>query len=481
MSSVATEQTTIPLCVDLDGTLVKTDLVWESLVRLLRHNPLYALIVPVWLLGGRARLKDQIARRVEVDVASLPYQQPLIDYLRDEQRSGRRLVLATASDRKLAERVAEHIAIFNEVIASDGQRNLRGKNKAAALCQRFGEHGFDYAGNSAVDFPVWEQARQAIIVTGSSTLPAEARKRATVSRIFETPQSGWLAFFRLLRPHQWVKNLILFVPLLTAHKIGEYALVLKAVGPFIAFCLCASGVYVLNDLFDLDADRHHPTKRLRPFASGELPLPFGLILVPLLLATSAILAVQLSWSLAVVLGIYVALTTSYSWRIKQIQLLDVFFLAALYTIRLIAGHEATGVAYSFWLLVFSMFIFLSLALVKRFLELDAAREQSRAGIRGRGYGPKDLELVASLGSTSGYLAVLVMALYVNSQEVRVLYHHHTLLLLMCPLLLYWISRMWLIAHRGQMHDDPIVFALKDRVSYLVGALTLAVLWLATGH
>jgi 4-hydroxybenzoate polyprenyltransferase len=293
-----------------------------------------------------------------------------------------------------------------------------------------------------------------------------------------------------LRIHQWVKNLIVFVPLLAAHKIGSVPLLLKAAGAFGAFCLCASAVYLLNDLLDLDADRHHPTKKMRPFAAGDLPIATGLVLAPLLCAAGLWLACSVSWSLGAVLALYLVLTTTYSWRIKEIALLDVFFLAALYSVRLVAGHEATRddginvapvVEYSFWLLVFSMFLFLSLALVKRFHELDAARRHSRTDVKGRGYVAHDLELVASLGSSSGYLAVLVMALYVNSQQVRVLYLHPTVLLLVCPLLLYWISRIWMIAHRGQMHDDPIVFALKDRTSYLIGVLTLAVLWLATGR
>ena len=257
----------------------------------------------------------------------------------------------------------------------------------------------------------------------------------------------------------------------------------SAISAFV-FSLCASGVYVLNDLLDVEADRRHATKRLRPFAGGDLPLPVGLAAFPLLLGASAVVGWKLSWGFAAALGTYVVLTTSYSWRLKQVALVDVFCLTGLYTIRLIAGHEATGILYSFWLLVFSMFIFLSLALMKRFLELKEARQSNKTDIKGRGYVPGDAELVASLGSSSGYLAVLVLALYVhshfvNSPEVTVHYQHPMLLLLICPVLLYWISRVWLIAHRGQMHDDPIVFALKDRVSYLAAALALVILWLAT--
>jgi 4-hydroxybenzoate polyprenyltransferase len=247
---------------------------------------------------------------------------------------------------------------------------------------------------------------------------------------------------------------------------------------FLAFCLCASGVYVLNDLCDLDADRQHPGKRARPFAAGALPLQVGLLAVPILLAGGGFLACRLAWGFAAVLALYLAVATAYSCGLKRIALVDVFCLAGLYTIRLVAGHEATGVAYSSWLLVFSMFIFLSLALVKRFVELDAGRAREKPSIKGRGYVEGDTQLVAALGSASGFMAVLVLALYVNSVDVKALYHRPMLLLLVCPLLLYWISRVWLIAHRSQMHDDPTVFALKDPVSYAVGVLTLLVLWVA---
>jgi 4-hydroxybenzoate polyprenyltransferase/phosphoserine phosphatase len=475
----AIEQITVPLCVDLDGTLVRTDLLWESLVRLLQRNPLYALAVPFWFLRGRAVLKAQLASRAQVDVSALPYHQPFLEFLRSERRRGRRLFLVTASDRRPAEAVAAHLNLFTEVLASDGHTNLRGVQKGAKLVERFGEHGFDYAGNSSVDLPVWARARQAIVVNASPRLAAQAARNTSLGSVFVPTGHRWRAAVQALRPHQWVKNLILFVPLVTAHQLSHLPLLLRACWALIAFSACASGVYLVNDLLDLDADRRHPTKCARAFASGDLPLPLGLAAAPLLLALGLGLGCGLSWRFAAVLGVYLALTTGYSWRWKQVALLDVFCLAALYTIRLIAGHESTEIRYSFWLLVFSMFIFLSLALVKRFVELEAARQQNRTVILGRGYAAGDAQLVATLGATTGGIAVLVLALYVNSQEVMVLYHRPMLLLLVCPMMLYWISRVWMLAHRGQLHDDPIVFALKDRASYLVGAITLAVLWLAT--
>jgi 4-hydroxybenzoate polyprenyltransferase/phosphoserine phosphatase len=471
----------VPLCVDLDGTLIKTDMLWESFVRLLKRNPLYGLLVPFWFMRGRAHLKAMIASRTDVDPANLPYNQLLLEFLRAEKKQGRPILLVTASDERLARSVAEHLHLFNEVLASDGKTNLRGKSKVSKLAARFGQGGFDYAGNSSVDIPVWQKAREALVVNAGPGLASRVRQFAKVAREFASPASRFRAILRALRPHQWIKNLIVFVPLLTSHRITQLALDLKAATAFVAFSLCASAVYLLNDLLDLDADRHHAAKRLRPLASGDLPLSAGLTAVPLLLLAGAAAACTLTSGLAAALACYLALSFAYSWRLKQLPLLDVFCLAAFYTIRLIAGQEATGVVLSFWLLVFSMFVFLSLALLKRFQELDAARQQSKGDIKGRGYAANDRELVAALGTVSGFLAVLVLALYVNSPEVRELYRQQNLLLLICPLLLYWISHVWLMAHRGQMHEDPIVFALRDRASYVVGALTLAVIWLATGH
>jgi 4-hydroxybenzoate polyprenyltransferase/phosphoserine phosphatase len=467
----------VPLCVDLDGTLIKTDLIWESIVRLLKRNPAYFFAILFWWTRGRAYLKKEVGRRIRLDAVTLPYNKEVEEFIRAQRQEGRRVILATASDEQLARQVADFLGCFDEVLASDGRTNMRAHEKARQLAERFGPRGFDYAGNSSVDLPVWEQAREAIVVSDSSALASRAEQRARISRVFASGQNWLRGLVKAARPHHWVKNLILFVPLLTAHKLFNFPQLLQAILGFAAFCLCASAVYILNDLLDIEADRHHPTKRSRPFASGEIALPVGLALIPLLLMGAVAFAVFLPWHFAAVLGIYALLTTTYSLRFKEVPLLDVFCLAALYTIRLIAGHEAAVVKYSFWLLVFSMFLFLSLALLKRFTELVEARQQSKLELKGRGYAASDLELVATLGSNSGYLAVLVMALYVNSPEPA-LYSHPILLLLICPLMLYWICRVWLLAHRGQMHEDPIVFALKDPVSYIVGALTLFVVWLA---
>ena len=474
------EQKTVPLCVDLDGTVIRTDLLWESMVALLRRNPLYLFAVVAWWIRGRAFLKSQIARRTQLSMANLPCHEPFLEYLRREKKAGRYLLLVTASDRELARAFGDQFNIFDEVLASNGSENLRGATKAARLVERFGPAGFDYAGNSSVDLPVWRRARHSLVVNAPPQVEARARSIGNVSNVFPSPRPSWRTWTALLRPHQWVKNLIVFVPLLTSHKITHWGLLGDAALAFCAFCFGASAIYVLNDVMDVESDRHHSTKSRRPFASGVLPLQTGLALFPVLVSAALLLAWFLPLGFMATLVTYLVTATLYSSHFKQIALLDVFVLAGLYTLRLAAGHEATGVPYSVWLLAFSMFIFLSLALVKRFLELDLARQQRQVDIKGRGYESDDLALVSTLGVTSGYVSALVLALYVNSADVRELYRHPTLLLLVCPLMLYWISRAWMLAHRGQMNEDPIAFALGDRVSYVIGVLILLVLYLATG-
>src|ERR1041385_6049881 len=278
--ATTTNRNNIPLCVDLDGTVIKTDLVWESLVVLLKHNPFYLLLVPFWLMRGRAFLKRQIANRVLLDVSRIPYNQPFIDFLKGAKKSGRRLLLVTASDAELAQAVAEHVAIFDEVIASDGKLNLRGKFKRAALTNRFGAGAFDYAANSTVDLPVWEDAAEALVVEASPGLEQRVTKITRVGGTFPRQNSLLRAFIRVLRPHHWVKNLIIFVPLLTSHQITNGPLLLRAFWAFVAFCLCASAAYIINDLLDLDSDRQHRSKKSRPFASGDLPISFGFAAIP---------------------------------------------------------------------------------------------------------------------------------------------------------------------------------------------------------
>ncbi len=465
-----------PLCVDLDGTLIATDALWESLLLLVKSKPLSLLSLPLWLLKGKAHFKRQIAERVKLNPASLPYRENVLSFLKKEQETGREIVLATAADETVAQGVAAHLGIFSEVLASDGAINLSGQRKLAALKKHSGTNGFDYIGDAGVDLPLWQAAHRAYLVQPSTALHNKARRVASVVGVFTEKKNNLFSLLKALRIYQWVKNILLFVPLLMAHKVIEADLNLQALYAFVAFSLCASCVYIVNDLLDLEADRLHPHKRHRPFAAGVLPIKAGVLTAPLLLVASfTIAAVFLPLNFFIVLGLYFLLTTAYSFHLKRVLIVDVLVLAGLYTLRLFAGGIATSVPISPWLLAFSMFFFLNLAFVKRFSELHLMQESKQTKSKGRGYVVGDIDLFRSIGPASGYLSVVVLCFYINSREVVLLYKHPELLLLIGPFLLYWITRMWLWALRGKMSDDPIVFAAKDPASYVIGALVAIIM------
>lgn len=466
-----------PLVVDLDGTLVRTDLLLESLGRLLRQEPVALLALPGWLLKGRANLKREIARRVELDPALLPYRTSLLDYLRSEHDKGRTLVLATGSDERLANQVADHLKLFDRVLASDGHTNLTGEGKRSRLVEQFGARGFDYLGNERRDLAVWSSARQAIVVNSDPRLLRAVRKVASFESAFVDDRAGLREYLRALRPEHWLKNLLVFLPVFAAHLFVPGALASAGVA-FVAFCCCASSGYLLNDLLDLQADRQHPQKRLRPFAAGRLPLTYALVMAPALLALGCVLAGLLSWLSLGILLLYFTLTLAYSLALKSVALLDILVLASLYTLRIIAGSAAIAVWPSVWLLGFSMFLFTSLAFVKRYAELVVMRSIQGEQATARGYELGDAELLASKGTASGYAAVLVLALYIASGAVKARYSRHELIWLVCPLLLYWLGYLWLIAHRGKMYHDPLVFALRNHTSRILILLMLATVVLA---
>ncbi|HEY3597139.1 MAG TPA: UbiA family prenyltransferase [Paraburkholderia sp.] len=461
--------TAIPLCVDLDGTLTRTDFLLEGFLVLLKHNPWAIFLCLTWMLRGKAHLKEQIAKRVTIDVGVLPYNNQFVDYLRDEHSGGRALYLCTASNHRFASQVAEHFGLFKGVLASTAEHNLLGRNKADMLVEQFGDQGFDYCGDALADVPVWRKARQAIVV-GDRHIAAAARKVNEAIIFFESKRRIVPLLLKGMRVHQWVKNVLIFVPVLTAHRFTDPHAVLEACIAFASFCLSASSVYLLNDMLDLDADRRHERKRSRPFASGNLPLSFGMVMTIALLVASAGLAALLPWQFGVVLAAYLVATVAYSFRLKSIALVDVFALACLYTVRVIAGGAATHIVLSYWLILFCVPIFLSLAMVKRYVELESILRLGKMEAAGRGYITQDMSILRSFGTSSAYLAVLVLALYLNSPELTQMYRHPQLLWAVFALTLYWVSRIWMFAFRGQMHDDPIVFTFKDRVSGAVIAL-----------
>jgi 4-hydroxybenzoate polyprenyltransferase len=466
-----------PLCVDLDGTLIRSDLLVESALALLAQRPWMFIVMLLWLLRGRAYLKQQIAAQITLDPALLPYNTGLIEWLAT-QRSSRVLVLCTAADKMLAEMIAAHVGLFDLVLASDGFVNLSGTNKARKLVEHFGEGSFDYVGNATVDFVVWKHARAAVVVESGTTLSARAAKFAPVERRFELPRRGLRIWGKALRLHQWIKNVLVFLPLLAAHRVLDADAVVVSLLAFICFGLCASSVYLTNDLFDLASDRQHHHKRYRPFAAGILPLASGPLMAIVLLILSFGLSTLISPRFCLALLGYYLLTTAYSLGLKKIVMLDVVMLAMLYTSRILAGAVAIGATSSFWLLAFSMFLFLSLAMVKRYAELLTLQTQGRVNASGRGYSVGDVSLVQSLGTSSGYLAVLVLALYIDSTASTLLYRHPHYLWMLCPLLLYWVGRVWAIAHRGLMHEDPVVFAMTDSTSRVIGVLAAIVVLVA---
>lgn len=468
-----------PLVVDLDGTLVRTDMLHESAIRVVRERPLDLLRLPVWLWRGKAAVKQALAARASFDPATLPYHEAFLAWLREQAREGRRLVLCTASDRTIADAVAGHLNLFDEVLASDGHDNLAGARKAEVLVQRYGEQGFDYAGNSSADLAVWPRARQAVVVAPSPGVLQRARAQFQVEQVFAAAPAGGRTWLRAMRPHQWLKNLLLAVPLLGAHQLGDWQLWALLVLAFVAFSLCASAVYIGNDLLDLDSDRAHPRKRLRPLAAGVIPAWNAVVAAPLLFMLAMLLAWPLGRVFAAWLLAYFVLTSLYSWRLKRLLIIDCLTLAMLYTLRVAAGAAAVHVRLTYWLLVFCGFLFLSLAFVKRYAEMAMRQQQGEQGAAGRAYLVGDAPLLQSLGVASGFCSALVLALYLNSDAVLRLYRTPGLMWGAVPVLAFWVSWMWMQAHRGRMHDDPLVFAVKDKASLAAGVAFAASLALGS--
>ncbi len=466
------------LVVDLDGTLIKTDLLLESANWFVSRHPLGIFRLLPRLVQSRESLKAELAGVFPIDAGALPYHEGLLTWLREQKQSGRYIVLATASHRVLAEAVAMHIGLFDEVLTTDENVNLRGAAKHDVLTARFGASGFDYVGNDHADLAVWNAAAEVHVVAPDAALLRRCQALEKPLRIFASERKSFVSSFWIaLRPYQWVKNLLVFIPFVAAHHFYNLGEFLASILSFLSFCMTASGLYLLNDLIDVGDDRHHHRKRGRPFAAGDMGLLSGWLLWPSLVLAGCLLALlTLPLHFLIALASYAALTLAYSFYLKRFAMLDVVTLAALYTSRVIAGGLGTSVQLSFWLLSFSMFMFLSLAFVKRFCELGAKTGAMR--LRGRGYYIGDLEIVSSMGICSGYIAVLILAMYIQEPRTLTLYRSPQFIWFACPLLLYWISRIWLIANRGKMHDDPIVFALKDKPTWLVGALFAVIFTLA---
>ena len=465
------DQAAVPLVVDVDGTLVRSDLLVEAVFRFLAGQPHGAVALVRWWWRGKAVLKDELARRVALPAAHLPYNDAVLDVIHAARKAGRPVFLASASPRARVEEIAAHLGLFDGVFASDRTSNLKGAQKARALVDAFGERGFDYLGDGPGDGPVWRLARRALAVRGGAAALRRSTAETAETGIVDVPAVRWGAYLEALRPQQWTKNLLVFLPLLAAQSFTLAAFA-AAASAFAVFSLAASGAYVVNDLADLQDDRRHATKRRRPFAAAAVPLWHGVALAPLLLLGAVLFGALLSLEFLVVLLVYVATTFLYSFLLRHKPLIDVLTLAMLYTLRAIAGAMAIATTVSPWLLAFCLALFMCLAIVKRLTELaKAPRDEPTARIRG--YYREDTVILAALAAASGFGSVLVLALYINTDQVRTLYTTPDVLWGVCLVLLYWISRILLLSHRGQITDDPIVWALRNRVSQLTVASALA--------
>lgn len=478
MNQVNPIEQQLPLCVDLDGTVVKSDTLIDSLLVLLRAKPLKALTLPLRLLKGKAAFKASVTDSVTLDVQHLPYNRQILHFLEEERAHARKIYLTTGADTRLATRVAGHLGVFDGVLGSDGVTNLTSHCKLDRLRAYLDIQDFDYIGNDTPDLPLLEHAREAMVANPTFRLRIGLRfRQLQPARMFVERTNGLQALVKALRPHQWAKNLLIFLPLLLSHELTVLSL-LHALMAFCCFSAAASASYIINDLLDIEADRRHPRKRARPFASGDMSALAGLAAVVVLVAFSL---AWTSWLRAEFYGwlvLYLVTTLLYSAVLKRFALVDVLILSGLYTLRLLAGGAATHTGISHWLAGFSTFLFLSLAFVKRFAELENMRASGAPPKNGRGYLVSDLEQLRTFGTASAYAAVVVFALYINGIDVIRLYRYPTRLWLIVPLMIFWLSRIWLLASRGELSEDPVIFALTDKISLLTGFALSALAWLA---
>ncbi|MEM9403045.1 MAG: UbiA family prenyltransferase [Pseudomonadota bacterium] len=468
----------LPLYVDLDGSLSRTDTLHEMTILLLSKNLLYIVLLPIWLSKGIANLKQQISFRVDLDVANLPYDKRVVDIVHQARQNKSRTILLTAADQSVADSVSSHLGLFDSAIGSNGTTNMKGDRKLDFILSD-SNSGFEYVGNSKEDVAILQKAANGYFISGHKGLIRQLKNRACGKINFlEDTTNSLRAVRKSLRLHQWIKNSLVFVPILLDHQLMHLATLTSGLLAFLSFSLCASAIYLLNDLLDVRDDRKHSSKRHRPIAAGELTVSRAVALLFLLLGLSGVLASLLPMGFAITLGAYVVITTAYSARLKRVPVLDVLILAGLFTTRILAGKSAAGIENSFWLLSFGMFVFLSLALVKRYSELEKIDPAQIKQMPGRGYKPEDLDLLSQVGTSSACMAVLVLALYINSPEVKQMYSHPEAIWLLCPLMLYVLIRVWLLTRRGVIDDDPVIFILNDSRSLVAAALAFAILWIA---
>lgn len=459
------------LVVDLDDTLVRTDTLFEQFAALLFRRPFAALMLLPFLLTGRAAFKTKLAALQPLDPSSLPYNEPLLTFLRQQKAAGRLIHLVTAAHHSTAEAVAAHCSVFDSAEGTNGDRNLKGAHKAQRLAERFPE-GFAYAGDSAADLKVWARAESVVLVGASPQVAREARTLGKpMEAEFQHPRAGLKTWRRALRLHQWTKNVLVFLPLLLTHRFTDLPAVGLSLIAFLALGLTASATYLINDLSDLAADRRHAVKKARPLASGDLRIEQVLVAIPLLLALAGGLALAASPPLLAGLALYAVITLTYTFRLKRRAILDVTTLAGLYAIRIFIGAVVIGVPQSAWLLTFSLFFFFSMSIAKRYAEIhNLAASSGSAQLPGRGYRTEDGPAVLALGAASSVASVLIVVVYLMEEAFPSNLYVRPEWLWAAPfLLMIWVARLWLIAGRGELDEDPIAFAIQDRFSWKLAA------------
>jgi 4-hydroxybenzoate polyprenyltransferase len=470
-----------PLFVDLDGTLIKSDWMLEAILAMLRVNPISIFRIVIWLVKGRSNLKRNLAEAVIVDIPSLPANHEFLEFLKQEKSKHRELVLISASDQKAVSAVSEHYDLFDAAIGSDGTINLKSEAKLARIREYTKDGSFSYAGNSGADFAIWQEAEEIIVVNAESHIADKAKSLITQQRPlleFDKPSSLLPRLLKAMRPHQWLKNFLIFLPLILSHRLGETDLLTLTVLAFISFSLCASSVYFVNDLLDIECDRQHNSKSKRPFAAGTLPLQYGVLGAPLLFLLSLVFASLVGTQFFAVLIGYWLITCLYSLYLKRLYLLDVLTLSLLYTLRIIAGSAAIAITTTTWLIAFSGFLFLGLALLKRTTELRNLLIDGQVSTRGRDYSTDRLRVVTVLGVMSSTASILVFMVYINAANITDLYDQPVLLWAICPLFIIMLARVWYKAHAGTLDEDPVLFASHDRLSQIMLLLSGTILWLA---
>lgn len=472
--------TQTPLIVDLDGTLIRSDLLYESIILYLKNKPYKLFTLLSWLFKGKAAFKERLAKEISINVSTLPYNDLVLKHIHESRRAGCRIILATASHKILASQVSEHLKLFDDVLSSSQDINLAGINKRDALLRLFGEGNFDYIGNSHDDLPVWQVSRNAIVVNAPNNLFNKVQKISKNAIKLEWTNNTLHTWMQAFRIHQWSKNLLVFIPLFASHRYTEGSSLLESTISFVCFCLCASSIYLLNDFIDLDNDRNHYHKRNRPFAAGNLSVRMGMFAACWLFATGIGLGLMtLSTNFSLALFTYCALSIAYSLLLKSMIIVDVIILASLYTLRIIAGTFSLNLSLSFWLLIFSIFFFFSLALLKRYTEIfNTIKNTDNKLINGRGYQTGDKDIISSLGVSSGFTALLVLMLYLHDPLISQFYVNPKILWLTCPIFLFWLSRLWILAHRGKLNEDPVLFALRDLPSISLITLIGVLFWLS---